>query len=492
MSPASQSISRQSLLIFVLCVFVVALIPRVILFTAVPTFLYSDDAPSYLRPALVWAEGHGWTTDGRRGPVYSLFLAAALKVSKDFNLLVWSQHLIGCFSVVALALAAWRVVAAPFIVLGTSLCLAIYSLPIELEHVIRNETLLLFFCSIAILCFAYCSNGPAMGPNLAGGAALGIVSLLRNVYLPLLILWPLVLLTVPSAETRRRWTKRIASVAWFAAGFGFVQITNVGLNLAAGSWPTPQPQTGILLYGRVAQFTVLDAGIYPEIKQLIREDILEYRTRKKLDNNIIVKRTAVPKIASFLHSRGEGPRELNRVCRDLALEAIRHNLSPYIRQVLDDLHKVLFRTAPPLSPYSLRDLQSAMRAHKYIRTDLPTAPVQNDAVLMATDLPQGLKLLNGLQRWCILFNFFPVFLALAGGIVVTIAYWGTPQRAFWLVNFLLLASQIALLCTIGRPASRYLIPALPQIFLFLTALIALLCGLVRNLVVHRRPDPSRA
>src|ERR1700744_6567902 len=98
----------------------------------------------------------------------------------------------------------------------------------------------------------------------------------------------------------------------------------------------PQPQAGILFYGRTAQWTKLDGGIEPELKAKIRSEVEEYRQLPKLDNNIVIKRTIVPHLARELQRLGKTDVELDHLCRRLAFEAVENQPAAFWHQACAD------------------------------------------------------------------------------------------------------------------------------------------------------------
>src|SRR5215211_7805284 len=58
---------------------------RAYLIHLVPVHLWSQDAGSYAWPVWKWLKTGLWETDPRRGPVYSLIIAACLKLWGTFD-----------------------------------------------------------------------------------------------------------------------------------------------------------------------------------------------------------------------------------------------------------------------------------------------------------------------------------------------------------------------------------------------------------------------
>ena len=110
-------------------------------------------------------------------------------------------------------------------------------------------------------------------------------------------------------------------------------------HVAATSRP-PQPQAGILFYGRTAQWTKLDGGIEPELKAKIHDEVLAYQALPKLDNNIVIKRTIIPHLARELQKQGKTDVELDHLCRRLAFEAVENQPAAFWHQACADAYKL--------------------------------------------------------------------------------------------------------------------------------------------------------
>src|SRR4029078_3953770 len=130
-----------------------------------------------------------------------------------------------------------------------------------------------------------------------------------NVFAPL----PVIILAAVLWLDRSHPLHAVARSMVFVGVCVFPLIAHQGLRAMTVHNRPLEPQAGLLFYARVAQFTPLDSGIHRDLKALIRADIEEYRKRPKLDNNIILNRTAVPRLRSHLLAAGQTPSDLNRI-----------------------------------------------------------------------------------------------------------------------------------------------------------------------------------
>lgn len=454
-----QSIAWSNILFWTLLGAVVLGV-RLYLVDLLPTYLWSKDTGSYVRSASHWLQTGHWETDPRRGPVYSMFIAGCLRVWGDFNAVVAMQHLLGAVAVLA-AVAVLRRMQKSASWLALFLCsyaLAVNGGVLHMGQMIRNETLLLFFATSALSCWwAALRTGNAIW-LFCCGLATALLALTKNIFAPL----PLLVTAMAIWHYRAVWRRAILHISLFLLGIGIV---SGGASLVKPK--TTEPQQGYLLYARVAQFTVLDGGIEPEIKALIRPDIEAYRQLGRLDNNLILKRTAVPKINQHLRQHGKTMADANALCMRLALEAIRANPSLYAKQVLGDLSNLLFKNAKQIKKPDQEDIAANLTLlTKELQTKegVPWQPLpQSIAASERAASPGFFKLYHLLTGSSWLFTVAPVFITT---LLIPVFIWlrtGT-ERLWWLGLGILWGFTIVLLCTVGRPMDRYLLPVLPIMF----------------------------
>jgi len=438
---------------------------RVYAWQLLPAYMWSRDAGSYSFAAFHWLDTGHMIFDGRRGPVYTLLIALAIKLFGTMNGVVWLQHALGGLAIFAIVLTArigWgRVAVWPLFVCGV--CLAAYGLPLQLGHLIRNESVL-FVLSAATLCSWWLTlkwNSP--GWLFASAISLGVLTMAKNVFAP----FPLVLLAgvlfFEGPERRVKITRAASIVAGFVLPFAAVKIHNATSRHVAPS----QPQAGILFYGRTAQWTKLDGGIEPELKAMIRDEVEAYRALPKLDNNIVIKRTIIPHLARELHARGKNDVDLDRLCRRLAFEAVESQPAAFWRQVRQDLVTLHIRDGVKDEFPSADEIDHAVRDLQNREEDQPPHPVmqfdQTIAVLQTHEDMDAYKLLRRLQTRSILFQFYPVLLTTIALCILVPCTRGKEREFFcglavvWFFNMVLLS-------TVGRPVERYLMPLVPIMF----------------------------
>ncbi len=82
---------------------------RILAAWCLPTYIWSRDSGSYVTPATTWLETGRWITSARRGPVYSLFLAAIFRGGGTLATVATVQAVIGALTafVTLLMARAW-------------------------------------------------------------------------------------------------------------------------------------------------------------------------------------------------------------------------------------------------------------------------------------------------------------------------------------------------------------------------------------------------
>lgn len=445
---------------------------RLYLTHLLPIALWSKDASSYTNSALAWVHTGVWETDPRRGPVYSLLIAACAKAFGSLPSVMICQHAMGALAILATLGVArfWmgRKSAVPLALCGLSY--GLYDVPLNLEHMIRNETVLFFFGSLTFASWLLALHqGKARWLWITGISA-ALVTLTKNIYAP----FPFLLVAGYLFWGRADLRAALKSVAVFAIAFALPFVGVKVLDSFSAPRRPAEPQSGILLYGRTAQFTVLDGGKYPEIKEAIRQEVEDYRNLPVLDNNIIIYHTVIPHLERILREQGKGPKELNRLCRELGVEAIHANRVAYIRQMANDLSHLLFTSIRGSATPSLDDL-------KGVRKILLTLKVRDSLV----DIPGMIQQLDEAGRGdkfgvyyllistSLLFRLVP---ALLTSLLLPYLFWKARGsiRLWWFGLSGVWYFNLVVLCTVGRPLSRYMIPVLPIMFWTLAAGIALL------------------
>ncbi|HEY5753435.1 MAG TPA: hypothetical protein VIT21_09820 [Chthoniobacterales bacterium] len=485
--PKEWTLGRQVL--FWALVLAAVILPRFLLQRAVPVYLFTDDSHSYLLSAFNWAEGGDWETSPRRGAVYSLFIGLALRLFQNLNAVVWMQHVAGSVAV-CVAIGYFRsFVPAQWFVPGllVSLAYAVLGYPVYVEHMIRSETLLWLFSTLALAAWGWFLRSKRGWLLVLAGYGFGTATLVKNLMLP----FPVVVLACLIMDQREAWSLRGRRVALFLLGIALPYIVNEGINRVSGHSPEAAPQSGILLYGRVAQWTVLDTGKHLEVKQLIRPDIEAYRQLPRLNNNIILKRTAVPHIKAWLEARGGTRADLDRLCRDLAFEAIFADFPRYLGQVWNDCVRLHWGMKFVLDEPHEEDLEDARVSTTKMKHESPMLRRQETLDKLAD--PAGGQALRpyrtaASKAW--LFNWHPVLLTSLLLPVVLLFDPVRSRRPFWLATAAVWYFNVLIICTVGRPMQRYLMATLPIIFWTLAASVVFLCMRLASLWNKRQPRSS--
>ncbi|MEI6561588.1 MAG: hypothetical protein WCO68_05815 [Verrucomicrobiota bacterium] len=435
---------------------------RLYLIHLLPVALWSKDAGSYTSSAFDWMHSGVWETSPRRGAVYSLLIAACIKGFGSLHAVMICQHLLGALAIAA-TLAAARICLGrssliPLFILGLSL--ALYGLPLYFEHLLRNETLLFFFGSMLFASWFLAVRRHQSGWLWITGISAGLLALTKNVYGPL----PLVLVAGYLYFFRNCFEKPAKQAALFVLAFALPLLGVKALNAFTVHTRPAEPQAGILFYGRTAQFTVLDAGEYPEIKAAIRQEVEDYRKRPRLDNNVILKLTVVPHLERILAAQGKSPADLNRLCWKLGLEGVNANRGAYFLQMLEDLRKVFLSVSKRPPEFSSSDLKNVREMLVTHDDPDPLMDVPHTVPLLdAAHTPGHFVLYRKLVSFSVVFRFGAVALTT---LLLPWLFWrSSPAMRFWWLG---LASvwffNLGLLCTVGRPIDRYLIPVIPVMF----------------------------
>lgn len=445
---------------------------RLYLLHLMPVGFWSEDARSYANSAFDWLHTGVWETDPRRGAIYSLFIALVVKGFGTVHAIVVVQHLLGLCAVLfglwCLRLQAGRAAALPAVLCGYAY--AVYGMPLLMEHTVRNETLLFFFASCALCSWFLCLRHRRARWLWVSGVSVALLSLTKNVFFP----FPFVVLGGALLFWRGDRRFALRQIVCFFLAFA-VPTVGIKVFVSLTRKRPAAPQSGVLLYGRTAQFTVLEGGKYPEIKAIIRKNVEDYRALPKLNNNLVLKRTIVPQITAYLEARGKDTRDLNRVCRELALEGIAAHPWAYFRQMAADfrqIHLKVAKSTPRIRPSSVEKVSKTLREMDHAD---PLIGVPGYLVALKPSEAEGhFELYNSLIRTSWLFRFGAVFFTscLLPFFFLRAAF--LADRLWWAGLAAVWFFTVVLLCTIGRPMDRYMIPVVPILFLTLsTAVVAL-------------------
>lgn len=445
---------------------------RVFLWHLVPAYIWSDDSFSYAAPAFRWFNTGQMIFDGRRGPTYTLLIAIAIWLWKSVQGVVWLQQGLAGVAAFVAALTArslWgRAAALPVFICG--LTLAVHGVPLYLCHVIRNEGLLFIFSSFAFGAWWLALKSNRLAWFFLAALATALLTMTKSVFVafPPMVALGVLLYAGPG------WRSRVLRFGMFLAGFALPYVAVKIHNATSKHVDLPAPQSGILFYGRTAQWTKLDGGIEQDLKNVIREDIIDYRGRKKLDNNIIIKRTAIPHLWATIQARGGTPTELDKICRKFAIEAVRDQPAAFRKQVWNDLIDLHWRLGWNNDFPNDKLIEAG-------RLSLDETRVKNGGVDVM-DMDEVNDILNGSMQgdrfrlfhdflgYAWLFQYHPVLLTTVA-IPLLLLFTRGRIRFFFLTVGAVWYSNMLLLSTVGRPLERYLMPLVPLTFWTLSGVI---------------------
>lgn len=474
--------------------------------THLPTYVWTRDSGSYITSATEWLRTGQWVTSARRGPVYSLFMAAIFRAGGTLITVATVQAVIGaCTSLLTLLMArAWLGRRALWPLACCACLYALYGMPIELERLIRNETLLTLFATLTFGAWCFALRTGSAGWFTLSGLATGLMHLLKGIF----PIFPVLVIVLTGWTWRRQPARALKLAACYLLLFALPLATSKLYNRLSGTTRPAEPEAGEMFYGRTAQWTVLDGGIVPEIKRRIHDQAAayadRYRRTGKLDNNEIVKRTVVPSLKTILVDEGHGQlTDVDHLCWRLGLEAVAHHPFAYLKQVIHDLYYLNFITAQRFIVFLPHQLQSAGHDAEAFLTGRPPEDQAISARLF--DLPasraaihEATKPTSGLERFARFITkigrlrvLSPVFLTTLL-LPLLCSLTRGRERRFWIGNVVLWYYYLALLSTVGRPLDRYLMPVLP--IMFWTISTALCIGwrwALRRMVARHRP-PSVA
>ncbi|MEA3188414.1 MAG: Dolichyl-phosphate-mannose-protein mannosyltransferase [Chthoniobacter sp.] len=435
---------------------------RVYLVHLLPTILWSRDSGSYMGASLRWMHGAVWESDPRRGPIYSLLIAGCLAAWKSFDALMVVQHVLGGIAVLTgiVLLRLMHTRRAIFVIGLCGYAYAVYALPLLMEHLLRNETLLFLFSSLIFASWYLAVAREEPHWLWIAGISAGLMQLTKAVFAPL----PLVLIALHLWFYRKQPKLAAKQVIIFVLAFVLPLVGAKIHHQLTGHRRPPEPQSGILLYGRTAQFTVLDSGIEPEVKTLIRQEVEDYKKLPKLDNNMVLKRTIVPKLTVYYRSIHKTPTDLNRLCRQLAVEGIKANKLAYVKQVLQDLKTLHFKSGFHADMPNANDvLSSELTLQSYTRPDPLMHKEESLAIMQSRHDKPHFATYRHRTKEAWLFSLKPVFLT-SLLLPVFIYFTRDKRRLWWLGAAAMWYFTLILLSTVGRPLDRYLLPGVPIMF----------------------------
>jgi hypothetical protein len=472
---------------------------RLYLIHLLPVALWSKDAGSYAYSAFRWVHTGVWETDPRRGPIYSMLIAACGKLWGNIESLMLLQHAMGVAAIL-LSVLALRLLHGRRALLPLAACAyayAMYGLPLYMEHVVRNETLLFFCGTVSLVTWLFAIRWRQPHWLWITGLAAALLAATKNVWFP----FPAIFAASTLWYYRKEMRLAVMQVLIFALAFGVPFMgAKIFKHRTLGVDRSDEPQEGVLLYGRTAQFTDLDGGIEPEIKEQIRAEVLAYQHEvfgdgkkpPRLNNNEILKKTVVPTLTKVLRREGKTGDDLNALCERLALEGIEHHPLQYGMQIWRDMVRmhltsgVRYVAPDDKEPDSQRSLLLGLeKPDPLIHEPESVATLDKIIGQPAGETPGGApakakrhgakgtfatyrRLL--LSAW--MFDLAPVLLT---SLLLPLVFFlsPVPMRAWWLGAAGIWYFTVVLLATVGRPLDRYLIPALPVMFFTLGSAVLL-------------------
>jgi hypothetical protein len=460
---------------------------RIYLWHILPAYFWSDDGNSYARPVFDWLATGEMIFNGRRGPTYTLLIAAALKMFGAVKGVIWLQQGLGALAVLVSVLAAriWWGRAAVVPLFACSIALALYGLPLHLGQLIRNETLLFLFSALAFSAWWLALKSDRVGWFFLAALATALLTMTKNVF----VVFPLVLagsvLLYSGPGWRGRFVRWGMLLVGFALPYGALKIHDATARKVA----TPEPQAGVLFYGRTAQWTKLEGGIEQDLKDLIRADIEAYRLLPKLDNNVILKRTAVPHLWEALEKRGQTPTDLDRLCRKFAVEAVRDQPAAFAAQIRKDLYQLHINAGVKNEFPSDKQIIDARKSLHERDVHPAMEGAKMDAILAARIDGDPFHFFHTCLNRAWLFQGFPVlFTTLAIPILLLCTRGKT--RFFFLGVAAVWFSNMVLLSTVGRPLERYLMPLVPLMFWVLSGILIVAWLALLRLAGGLTPPPA--
>ena len=498
-----------------LLIFAAAVGMRLYLAHLLPVGLWSKDAGSYAYSAFRWIRTGVWETDPRRGPIYSMFIAACGKLWGSIDSIMILQHIMGVTAVM-LSVFTLRILHGhrPLIpLLACGYAYAVYGLPVYMEHMVRNETILFFCGTVSLVTWLFAIQWRQWHWLWITGLAAAILSATKNVWLP----FPVLFVIATLWYFRREMRAAIAQILIFVLAFGVPYMgAKIFKHRTLGIDRSDEPQEGVLLYGRTAQFTRLDGGIEPDIKKEIAPQVIAYQKEvfgngskpPKLNNNEILKKTVVPHLNDILRKEHKTGEDLNRLCRSLALEAIRTHPLQYGEQVFRDMVHMHLTSGGRYSAPD--DSEAGSQRDLLLELDNPDPiihvpesvaklnaivgepqPVENSPGKKARrhGVKGRFKLYHGLQMSAWMFDCSPVLFT---SLLLPFVFFLSPlrYRAWWLGSAGLWYFTVVLLSTVGRPLDRYLIPALPVMFFTLSSALMLAWNAIAGPAAQKNADPS--
>ena len=362
-------------------------------------------------------------------------------------------------------------------------------MPLEIERLIRNETLLTFFDDAGLrrVVFRAMRTGSAKWFALCSGLASGSDAVAQGHLPDLSRSWCWRSAAWNWRRQPARWCRARASAT--SCLFLLPLLASKAYDHLSGTGRPAEPEAGEMFYGRTAQWTYLDSGIVPEIKTRIRAQVDAYADRfrrtGKLDNNEIVKRTVVPSLKTILVDERHGQLvDVDHLCWRLGVEAVAHHPAAYLKQVIHDFYFLNFITAQRFIIFLPHQLRSAVHDAEGFLSSRPQGEQATGARYF--DLPASRTAIDEASGKSSGLGHFSRFITATGhlrvvsptfltSLLLPLLVYATRgrRRIFWLGNTILWYYYLVLLSTVGRPLDRYLMPVIPIMFWTISAALSI-------------------
>ncbi len=295
-----------------------AILPRVLMYVAVPSALLSDDSNSYLAPAIEILNGN-YEIESHRGWGYVFFLIPLAAYPQIFfplvaivqqsisgftvlGTLVFLRLLLGVKSLIWLLLISW----------GASF----YAVPIFLAHLIRNETPHALFTMLGFGFLGLGLQRNSLRCCILSGVFLALMNMVKAT-LPLAPFFSAIAFLWVARKQGLAWLKTASFLGVYFAVFLFPSWISVfpGVQFSSLSY------AGQELFSQVAHLGFVESKKYPELTLALRPKWEVYLSMNKRDNGYARKNINNTVIGIISQSPQKYPK-VDQVFKTLAWEVI--------------------------------------------------------------------------------------------------------------------------------------------------------------------------
>jgi dolichyl-phosphate-mannose-protein mannosyltransferase len=286
-----------------------------------PAFV-GKDSQSYFLPGWEIARGLPWELGQRRVPAYPLFIAGSvLTLGEELRSLALAQHLLGVVSV-GLTYLLGRLTFGRAAGLPAGLLVALDGPLLIYERYVLSEALFTLLLGLAVLAAVAASGRPTWRRWLLAGATLGLAVLARPVAQALIPLFGLAALLAGG----RRWRRGLLGLVALLAGLVLVQGPWVVRNALDKGNPSAST-FGRTLIARTAYY---DRGFVFDPPEQNQADPLLQQARRIVQDGARQQQSDGVIAGRLRQDLSLDPVEVNRVMREVALDAIRRNPSHFL------------------------------------------------------------------------------------------------------------------------------------------------------------------